>query len=353
MAFLFRRKLKNPLTKITKIIYYIQWTEQSTGKLKKISTKCGLKSEAEKVFTMWKNKSIVGCNTNIFLSELIQEVLKYIKLNLPDSYSIYRSALNNFLRVSGDKLVKLITVSDIENFKVDRISNVSTVTVHKEIRTIKSAFNKAQNQIGLIHDHKLSKASNIKIIKTNLRKRFTIEEMNLITKNLKHIPTKRTTLIAMNTGMRLNEIINLQHKDVDLSKRIIHIRNKVEIGFKTKTSEERDIPINDALYDYLLDWIGTDKIIDINSPELFVIGFRYKQKNTISRKVSNGIKKLGIVGTLHCLRHSFASELIDKGVDIETVRELLGHSKISTTAIYTHSTNEAKVIAVNKFKICM
>lgn len=347
MAFLYKRNR----------IWYIQWYDNK--KLKKLSTHTGNQRQAYKKMDDWE-KGYFHSGSAVSLSELNKEILKYITINLPSCLKLYRSALQNFIDIIGDKKILTVTVSDVEHYKSVRITQknknnsaniVSARTVNKEIEVIKSSFNKAV-EIGLIGANNIYKAKKIKIAVTKKREKFIPNEIDIILNDLGAPGMFRAVLIAINTGMRLNEIINLQIKDVGMNSKTISIRNKSDIGFKTKTSQERTIPINEKLYNHFLKWFGINSnIINLNSEDDFIVtnyfGKRY-DTNAASHRFSRILKKLNIKGNFHQLRHTFASELVEKGTDIETVRDLLGHSSIETTAIYLHSTSKQKFEAVEK-----
>jgi len=352
MAFLSKRKNGG--------CWYIRWYDNS-GKLHSLSTKCKLKTRADSVFDDWKKGKSKSFNCDIKLSELKSKVLDYVKTNIPRSYDSYRASLTQFLNITGNERVDLITINEIEEFKKVRQkmsskkrigSNVSAYTINRDIRTIKSAFDKAV-EIGLIERNNLKGARQIKVPKKKLRKRFTPEDKIKIFDNLKNVATFKAATISRYTGMRLNEIINLQLKDIDFYNRKIKISGKDSFEAKTESSE-RLIPISEELMTYLQQWTGiniTDGSIKIFNPDDYLISYDNNHKYAkwyISHKFKTTLEKLNIDGHFHCLRHTFASELIESGVDIETVRGLLGHVKIETTAIYLQALDETKRKAVEK-----
>jgi len=376
MATYYRRPYIENKTGLKKLgNYYIQWYEN--GKLKKEST--GIKNfkEFDAYYEKWKKNRKARSSGNIMLSEFMQEVFSHVKSNLPESLNVYKECLGNFLKIIKDKPVKLIALQDIEKFKAERLlmkskkykdKFITKTTVNKELRTIKSAFNKAVDEFGLLEEHKIVKAKLFRIPKSNERKRLTQEE-KINVNEIQHEMAKRAAEIGLVTGMRLNEICFFQLSDIKILKyrkeqtgesceqAIIQIRNKPEIGFKVKAGKERDIPINNELLSKIKTWMNyltEENITTMVNPDSFIInhsgGKRYK-KGSLSRRVSLWMNKVNIDGTLHNCRHTFASELLENNTDIESVRDLLGHSNITTTAIYVHSIDETKISAVNKLKM--
>jgi integrase/recombinase XerC len=347
MAFLHPVKYKTKSGKITRT-YYIYYRDYVTGRMNKKSTGQKLLKDADIFFRDWLNNGKVNSDSNLYLSELFNEIIKYVSTSIPQSLSLYKTALKNFLRIVTDKRIKVLNMFDIEKFKQTRIKeNVSIRTVNKELSNIKAAFNKAV-QIGLLKDHSFHKIAFIKGEIKQERIIFTSEQNKLAISNINDEMIRRVIIIAINTGMRLNEIVSLQNKDIDLQERIIKIRNKPEIKFFVKTYKEREIPISDSLYSYFMQWIG-----QLNNPEHFIVnhnGCKY-DKNTICKKASKELKKIGINGTLHNFRHTFASQVLQRGADINTVMKLLGHTKISTTSIYLHTDMVEKRKAVNLIEV--
>jgi integrase/recombinase XerC len=140
------------------------------------------------------------------------------------------------------------------------------------------------------------------------------------------------------TGIRVSELVGLNIEDIDRSRNTI-----IVLG---KGSKERVVPIGipalKALDKYLE--LGREKFVNQNSGRALFLGGRGKRIDqrivrtivyNATEAVGNGIK-LGP----HALRHSAATHLLEGGADLRTVQEILGHSSLSTTQIYTHVTEE-------------
>lgn len=137
-------------------------------------------------------------------------------------------------------------------------------------------------------------------------------------------------------GLRISEVSSLLMQNVHLTERILLIKGKGD--------KERFVPFGDEAYKWLSIWVqdGRPKILGSRQvPEVFV---NYKG-NPISRKgIWKRFQELealsGVTAKVHTLRHSFATHLLAGGADLRSVQELLGHSDLSTTQIYTHIDNE-------------
>ena len=109
---------------------------------------------------------------------------------------------------------------------------------------------------------------------------------------------------------------------------------------KTKSGKSRAVPINDMLFEFFHARKNKSEYVFPNPKT----GMPYVD---LKRQFRNACRRADIKGLrFHDLRHTFASRLVEKGVDIETVRDLLGHSSITITQRYTHSTDERKRVAV-------
>lgn len=135
------------------------------------------------------------------------------------------------------------------------------------------------------------------------------------------------------TGIRTGELISIEDKDIDLTEGSIRV-----IG---KRNKQRIIPISTALCNQIKDYIQIrNKTINVSSPNLFL---RDNGKKMYPKLVYNIVHtNMSAVSNLHkrsphILRHTFATSMLNGGADINAVKELLGHSSLAATQIYTHT----------------
>jgi tyrosine recombinase XerC len=233
---------------------------------------------------------------------------------------------------------KEINRNDIRRFLADEYENEYTSkTVARRLATIKSFF-KYLVKVELIEDNVSIHIHSPKVPK-NLP--------NFIDKNLMDVlmtSPPLDTLIGVrdravlelfySTGVRLSELVNINIGDFHIDKKLVRV-----IG---KGNKERIIPYGktaeSAIENYLKMRNLSFKPVFARSP-LFVNSSEKRiSKRTIQRRMNNYIKLVAdgkSVGP-HLLRHTFATHLLDNGADIRAVKDLLGHSSLSSTQIYTH-----------------
>lgn len=138
------------------------------------------------------------------------------------------------------------------------------------------------------------------------------------------------------TGIRVSEIINIKISDIDINNQSIRILGK--------GSKERIVYFNDVVIFLLNKYLKIYSSINKKNSNYLLLNQRGDKLTTggISYILNNIIKKISFNKHLtpHMLRHSFATHLLNNGCDLLTVQELLGHSSISTTGIYTHVTSK-------------
>jgi len=151
------------------------------------------------------------------------------------------------------------------------------------------------------------------------------------TANLKH---KTIICLLYSAGPRLSELLNLTIRDIELEKKVIHIVN-------SKDKSLRTVMLSPSLLEKLPEYFKKYK------PKNFV--FEGHSGKAMSAKsvqliVTQAAKRVQIVVpvTPKCLRHSFATHLLEKGIDIHHLQELLGHASIKTTENYVHKANFSK-----------
>ncbi len=151
------------------------------------------------------------------------------------------------------------------------------------------------------------------------------------------------TLFGFFTGFRLGEITSLCWNQVNFDNQTIQLDNQTS---KTKSGKIRVIPISSKILPMLL-----NRFESKTNEMVFLHNYSMKNINDlISKSFKKAIKKLPEINQsihFHSLRHSFASNLVNKNVNLITVSQLLGHSKIATTMVYSHINNNVLKDAIN------
>ncbi len=212
-------------------------------------------------------------------------------------------------------------------------------TLNRKISSLKSFF-KYQIQQG-----QLVKSPMETVISPKISKRLPVfvaeNDMEQLLLNLsfaegwKGFTEKMVIQLFYATGMRLSELIQCKENQLDVSKRVIKV-----VG---KGNKERILPISPELATALKKYIAEKPSESIGNSHLFVT----EKGNALQpRAVYTFVKfHLSQVTTLqkkspHVLRHSFATHLMNNGADLNAVKELLGHSSLAATQVYTHNTIE-------------
>lgn len=279
--------------------------------------------------------------------------------------------MNNFMPSIGNKKLKDISPFQIESWRTNRIKNgTSRATVNRNVAVLKSALSKAV-EWEIITDHPLK---NFKLLKVDsnpiiryltveeeksLRNALNIREKNIINRRnsgnqwreernynlydnldglnfIDHL--KPMVLLSINTGLRQGELFNLTWEMIDFDKKILTVYGNI-----AKSGKSRHVPLNNEAYETLFKWYeqadSSNKLV-----------FPGKNGNIFSNVKKSWLNLLKIAGIekfrWHDMRHHFASKLVMAGVDLNTVRELLGHSEISMTLRYAHLAPEHKAEAV-------
>jgi len=136
-------------------------------------------------------------------------------------------------------------------------------------------------------------------------------------------------MLAYGCGLRLGEIHNLRPRDIALDRKVLHVR-------KTKSRKERIVMIDDDLAPHIAAWLTAGC-----GDEFMFEGYHAGKaltKRSIEKVYTNTCENLKVdhQGGIHSLRHSFATHLLEQGVNLRYIQELLGHASSKTTEIYTH-----------------
>jgi integrase len=264
------------------------------------------------------------------LSEFFEEYFSFAK-SFKRASTIYneRSIAKAFVSFVGDcELGVLENPRLLDKWKAETLSNLSPATFNIRRRFLQAAFTVAVRWKYLEANpfKGLAKApySEKRLFMTDeeLAEIFKLIDKDLQTLRVKkHIvfltKFRMFLIFLLNTGLRRQEALSLAMKDIDFRRNAIYVVH-------SKTNYMRTVPLNNTAL----------KVIQQLDENLF----RKMNRNHVSRKFGSYVTAAKLEGfKLHSLRHTFATNLVARGVDIYTVSRLLGHSDIKTTLIYAKS----------------
>jgi len=317
--------------------WYIDYYANGRRRREKIGTS---KTLAENVFRKRKLQIAEGRFLDIKRNEKIKFedfADEYVEVYLkPNNRSWLRAEAHNIKRLKAffrGKYLHEITPLMVEKFKIERAKEVKPATVNRALTCLKSMFSRAITWGKFKGENPVKKVKSF--IENNARLRYLEkEEITKLLKNCRrHL--KPIVLLALNTGMRRGEILNLKWQDIDFRRGIIYL-------LRTKNNERREIPMNETVKTAL---IKVRKHPD--SPYVFC-GKDGKPFYDVRTSFFTALKKSGIINfRFHDLRHTFASHLVMGGVDLNTVRELMGHKSLNMTLRYAHLSPDHKKRAVD------
>ena len=237
----------------------------------------------------------------------------------------YIEALQSFLVFYYNKPINEISNLDIIYYNNQYIlkRNLSASYQNQIVNAIKLYFKTQQNiklNIDLIHRPKREKTL------PNVLSKEEIKRLLFVHSNLKH---KMMLCLIYSCGLRRSELLNLKPADIDSKRNIIIIR-------QAKGKKDRIAPLSDKIILMLREYYKLFKPLKW----LFEgqnAGEQYSEKS-IQSVLKQAVEKSNIKKpiTLHWLRHSYATHLLENGTDLRYIQELLGHKSSKTTEIYTH-----------------
>jgi integrase/recombinase XerD len=277
----------------------------------------------------------------------VRDYINYLKIER----KLSDNTIENYTR-DIEKYISFLDENNIENPNKITNQNISSFIIYlkktnmspKSIRRIMSAVKGYHKYLikEKVLNNDPSEFTDLPKTKKALPKTLTINEINRLLniecKNSFDYRNKAMLELLYATGLRVSELVNLKLHDVNLEINIVRC-----IG---KGSKERIIPLGDyakeALTEYITHYRGQlqkgyfDESLFLNN----------HGKGITREGFHKILKKLGKLSNInknfsaHTLRHSFATHLLDGGADLRVIQEMLGHSDISTTQIYTHISNK-------------
>lgn len=323
--------------------------KDSTGKWKQKS-KQGFKNskKGEKAAASWANDAITELKKNITLNRQHEDItlIEFYRLFISDRANAlrastlkgYEDAIKHFELLYDIKL-KDIKTMDIQR-EINKLNNLSSESISAYLKKIKCIFNFAVNKYEILLK---TPVRNIEYTGTKPQEKtaLTKKELDKLLYDLKTLRTYRpfiASLLASKCGLRIGELCGLTWKDIDFVNNNIDInkqwiKNKEGIwdfGKLKSNNSYRVVPMPPIVRKELLK-LKKDNPLYINMRILLV-----KNTTAFSSDLIIRYKKFGFNISVHELRHTYATNLIAKGIDFKTAAKFLGHDIDQTMKTYSH-----------------
>jgi len=260
-------------------------------------------------------------------SEFLQKIEIELKISKNSNYTLKNYLnLNKLFLEEVKKNPEEITEDDLKKYLSEKFENKSSTSIILFLSAIKYAYS-AIFKKDITSGIKRPKREQVLPIV------LSKSEIKSLLNSITNTKSKLMISLMYALGLRVSELVNLKITDFDFEDKIGYIRQA-----KGKKDRVFNIP------DFLLNEIK-EQIEQQNKTKQKYLFSGSKGKLTsrnLQKMVSNYTKKAGIKKLVHChtLRHSFATHLLENNVDIRKIQELLGHSNLATTQIYTHISRE-------------
>jgi len=340
---IFKRKLKDGFNYY--IQYYVNGKRYKETIGRDYNTAKKVLADRKERIRKGRFSEIIQERQKILFEDMAEEYLKTYSIPNKKSWGDDENLIKKLLKFFGGKYLNEITPYLINQYKAQRVQQfkrkqvetksdrpISPATVNRELNCLKGIFTQAIEWEKFKGDNPVKK---IKLFKEDneIVRWLTNEEIAELLKYCSE-GIKPIVVCALNTGMRLGEILNLKWKDIDWRNKLIRVEH-------TKNNRTRFIPMTEEMENTLISILKTPDCSFIFNHN----GQRYKWVNKTFHRALNqaGIKDF----RFHDLRHTFASHLAMKGVSLTAIKELLGHQSIDMTMRYAHLSKENLRTAVS------
>ncbi len=249
-------------------------------------------------------------------------------------------AFESFCREEFDlNSIDGVEYSLIRNWIVSLVeSKISNRSVNRKIASLK-AYYKFLQGIGQVEVNPLARHKALKTSK-KIEIPFSEEEMRKVLSQIEYtddfegVRDKLIIELLYTTGIRRAELIHLKMADVDLAGCLIKV-----LGKRNKERVVPLLPVTVQAFEAYFEQRGSLETIG-DTAYVFLLKSGYKTYNTLVYRLINSYFSMvssKVKRSPHILRHTFATHLLNKGADLNSVRELLGHSSLASTQVYTHN----------------
>jgi len=289
-------------------------------------------------------------------SERFIRYIKFEKRYSPHTVSAYQSDLDQFFTFLNNPGKQIpapepivthpsqITHYQIRNWMVDLMNrDVIARSVNRKIATLRKYF-KFLLQEGLIEINPASKINtpkipkNLPVIVEDVKLTQMLDDNIVFSNDFTGLRDKLVIEMLFGTGMRLSELLGLKDTDINVYEGTVKVLGK--------RNKERIIPVNNELKLLIAEYQDLKKKQDFSGNNSLTLIVTDKGANAYAKLIYLIVQKyLSYISTQnkkspHVLRHTFATSLLNRGADLNAIKELLGHANLSATQVYTHNSVE-------------
>ena len=257
---------------------------------------------------------------------IIRAYVKYLKGKCYSESTVktYFTFVADFIDYIKDTPLNTLTNRNVEQFIEDVfIPRKYSISTHRQFISAIKLF-KAFYPECKIEEVELKRPKKSQLLPTVLSKEEVIDLLRY-TKNLKH---RAVLAMIYSAGLRISELLNLELKHIDIDRRQLTVKN-------SKGRKDRNIILAQSFIPLMQNYL-----LSYEPKTYFVEGKPFQQYSAESVRAflhkSTKIARITKRVTPHTLRHSYATHLLENGIDLRYIQELLGHAKPETTMIYTH-----------------
>ena len=259
-------------------------------------------------------------------------------LKAPKSHERDRQALTHLLPVLGATVLAEITPKVLAAYKVQRrLEHAAPATVNKELQLVRHAFNLARREWEWCRENPMHRVS-MEHVRNEVDRWLTADEEERLLASSS--PWLREIIgFALHTGLRQGEILNLHWQDVDFARGVL-------VVMTSKNGTRRTLPLNATVYELLAAkqaTTGPGRGPVFRTPRGNELQVRYLAREFCEARDRAGIPDF----RFHDMRHTFATRLVQRGVDLYKVQRLLGHKTSLMTQRYAHHSPESLREGVN------
>jgi integrase/recombinase XerC len=283
----------------------------------------------------------------MFLARFIQYI-QFEKRYSPHTVSAYQSDLDQFIRFLNTPEETITHPSEIthhliRNWMVAMMSDdITARSITRKIATLRKYF-KFLLQEGIITHNPASKINtpkspkNLPVIVEDTKLTQMLDDNEVFSHDFKGVRDKLVIETLFGTGMRLAELLGVKETDINIYEGTVKVLGK--------RNKQRIIPINNELKLLIAEYLELKKNQNFNNNSLTLL-VTDKGADAYPKLIYLIVQKyLSYISTQnkkspHVLRHTFATSLLNRGADLNAIKELLGHANLSATQIYTHNSVE-------------